>query len=224
MHARIDVQLLCGILGCAMLVGCGEQRAATAGSPPAAAVHAPAPTDRMRVHGALLRHSDLPREWEARRPFRTRLRCGSGDPFATAVAQGSSRRFHQENSDIEEFVALFANDAASRSAFVRLNSRASNRCFRRDVRRSMSEYAEGAPVTPLTLVRDEPGRDQHAMRFDATVATELGNVNGYIDVMRRRVRRGIAVLVFLIGSRPLSEQMTEGLVALSVRRLGKTLG
>jgi len=227
MRAR---RILAGLLALAALAGCGgagdDPGSGTAGGAAAAsgastaASPAPAALDaRALARRALIRLSDFPYRWRQESAPVTDLRCDGTDPFVGASTLVGSRRIVLGDTGIQETVAVFPTAAASRRAYVRINSRTALRCLRRDARQRVTEEAEG-PARPLQLARVEPlGKHGKAMRFTTTAISSYGVVSGYIDAVHLQAGRMLGALVIVSGLSLPDEDVYERTVGLFRRRL-----
>jgi hypothetical protein len=216
----------------AALAACGDASdrdgggAATAAAPtrtttPAAALPR---GDVARAEHALVRLADLPGGWSEQAGNVTRLRCGGFDPFLGASALVRSRRLTQENTGVQERIALYRSPAAAARALRRLDSSAAARCLRQELRRHVSEEAEG-PAGPANLVRAERlGPAANARRYTSEGIAEYGKFVGYIDAVHARVGRALAALVVVSGPTPPDEALYDRIVAVVTRRLNATHG
>ena len=220
------------VLAALLLVGCGDEgpsASTPADAPPRTqrsddpAAERPASGDRGLARAALVRLDDLPSGWgEIPTPL-PNLRCGAADPFRGAAVVVASNRLALETTGIQETVAVYRTEAASRRAYARINSRAALACLRRNVRQDMSEEA-AAPASPPRLVRSGAvGRSARAMRYVADIPNAAGTMHGYIDAVHARSGRAVAGLVIVAGLEPFEEALYERVVTRMTSRLHDTL-
>jgi hypothetical protein len=205
--------------------GAGDEASRTVATAARTQPAAPPPpaSDLARAKDALVRIADMPHGWEQQNGNVTRIRCGSFEPFAGASALVRSRRLARDHAGVQERIALFRSEAAARRALRRLDSRTAAGCLRRELRRHVTEEANG-PAGPAELVRGERlGPASHAWRYVSTAVSNYGKVVGYIDAVHARVGRSIAALVIVSGPAPPDEALYDRVVALVTRRLTKTL-
>lgn len=178
----------------------------------------------MRARDALLQRSDLPSGGRERPAPLPRIACRSGDPFRGATALAWSPRIEvDEELAVQERVGLYPTDTAAARAFARLAAPASRACFRRQARLLAGEQARGT-ASPLEVVRtDERGSLERATRYTTEVNGALAPLRGYIDVVQARAGRGLAALVIVSSTTPVSEELYEQLVATLSRRLRDAL-
>jgi len=180
--------------------------------------------DAALAKRALVRRSDLPKEWRVDGGTVTRLRCGDFQPFGGASLLVRSKRFTHEHLGVQERVALYATAEAARDALRRLDSRTGVDCLRRELRRHVREEA-GGPARPARMVRvDRLGPTATARRYISSAISSYGLVIGYIDAVHVRVGRALAALVLVSGPTPPEEALYEHVVQLAPKRLETVLG
>lgn len=219
--------ILVVLLLAAPLSACGDEH--TAASRPATGTtaattsvqrtaHAPS-SARAAARMALVRLEDFPVGWGKVDVPVPDVRCGRTNPFAGARAISGSLRILREQIGVQETVAAFASDGASRRAFARINAPGAMRCLRQDVRQEMTAEA-GGPASPLEVARVEPlGRWGKATRLSSTAPSSVGQITGSIDAVHLRAGHGLGALVIVSGLGPVDEELYERVVKLFSRRL-----
>ena len=211
------------------LAGCGGKAtpastSATAGTHPDAVPPAHADGD---PRSALIGAADLSATWTARPHTPNGLACGGWDPLRDATKQLESPRFNRESVDIQQTLAVFADDAAGSSAYRRLGSAATERCVGRALRRRL-RFASGggfAFVGPVTVVRTESlGHHSSGIRYSAQVNSELGRGDAYIVTINSRIGPAAASLTVVSGLSHLAEAAYDELAAAVERRLEAVYG
>jgi len=202
------------------LLGCGGRHAETGTRTPSTARQTTDATPRAAVtgRGALLRIGDLPTGWRDVPEQSPDLRCTDA-PFRGATTTESSDRLTFEAWNIQEVVARFRSDAASRQAFAHLNTPQALACLLHNVRRRIAEE-QRSPATAPKMMRTEPlARDGRAFRFVSRTTREFGTVKSFIDAVHLRAGRRIAALLIVAGNKPLDEALYQDVVD----RIGKRL-
>ena len=184
--------------------------------------HAQPRDDRAVARRALIRVGDLPAGWSAESPVRTVARCSARALRATTALE-SSARMHLNYTDIQEDLGLYATPRGSASAFRRLNSRQSEACLRNAMYHRIRARQRGARVAPLSVVRvDRPEAWTRSVRLTTTVTTRTVDA-GYIDVVRIRKGRALALLLLISSPSPLDEQSYAAVNDLMNQRIDKSL-
>lgn len=219
------VLLLAGLLS-----ACGDEHGsaggAATGTTTAAATPAPRPPESARTiaRAALVSLDDFPVGWGRADVPVPDVRCGDLNPYAGARAISGSQRILLDQTGVQETVAVFASDGASRRGFARINAPGAMRCLRQDVRREMSTEA-GGQASPLQIARVERlGRWGRATRLSATAPSSIGQVTGSIDAVHMRVGRGLGALVIVSGLGPVDDALYARVLKLFSRRLHAALG
>lgn len=211
-----------------VLGGCGEGEqgtvAAVAETAPAATPEQPERRGPQALAaGALVRLGEASPRWTERKARRPDLRCASR-PFEAARATAATDRFELDETSVQESVAVFSDEAASRRAYARLNSDTSMSCLRQRARRRMAEQTEGPPTRPEVTRAESLGKWGVATRLSATGPSQIGTVRGIIDAVHARVGRGVGALMIVSGPGVVSEELYEDVVAEFKRRLDEALG
>lgn len=165
------------------------------------------------------------RRW---RSLRSRVACGSTNPFAGATATARTPRYHLDAVDLQETVAVFQNRLAATRAFRLLHSAAELACFRRRLRGDIARRARawvGAPrVQVLTLEPLGPA-DSFAQRMTYLVERGPGSTgDAYIDLFQGTAGRSVLSLVMIAQNEPLSQATDERLAQNVSRQLRQAGG
>jgi hypothetical protein len=227
MRATRSMGMLLVTLLAVSLPACGDERSVANTSTTAAAAHrssAPQLSARAIARRALVRLDDFNADWEISNVRAPDVRCGRTNPYAGARVVSGSKRIVRERTGVQETIAVFANSAASRRAFKRMNSRPAMGCLRRDMRREVSAEA-GGQASPLELVLlDRPERWEKATRFASVAPSSLGLVRGSIDAVHLRVGHALGALVIVSGLSGIDGDLYERVTKLFARRLRAAFG
>jgi hypothetical protein len=218
-----------------LLAGCGDDGAATGAKSPSGTTQAArtkpaptysAPTDRASAKRALMTIEDLPPGWtKGEERYPEGLSCGSFKPLAEASETVHSGRLHQRYSDVQELIAIFPTEAAATEAYRQLNSKKAERCLLRTMHQRIMLHSGtdgiGLVIEPLrTDLVDDLGPSSRAVNYSTSFRSEVGVARQFVDVVRSKVGRSVAVLLVVSGFTFVDYEQAASLI---IRRQGGTL-
>ena len=201
----------------------------TATTAPASSPTPDASVDRQIARESRLRLEDFPSGWtEADNDESNSAKCeGVEEAKKATTARANSSRFGEgENTEVQNSVYLFADEAAAEQAFTQLSGKETRVCYAESVTDALEEAGglEVGNASSARLSLDPLGDQREAARVTVPVTTEEGlDVDVIVDLVFVRADRGISLGLFIDVLSPFDSDLREQLTATSVRRLSDNL-
>lgn len=209
--------------GSMTLASCGGSTTPTSSPTPDASA------DRQIARESTLRLEDFPSGWtEADNDESATAKCEGVEEAkkATSARANSSRFGEGENTEVQNWVYLFADEAEAEQAFTQLSGKDTRVCYAEGLTDALTE-ASGLTVGEPRSARlslDPLGDEREAARVTLPVTTEEGlDVDVIVDLVFVRADRGISLGLFIDVLSAFDGDLREQLTATSVQRLSDNL-
>jgi hypothetical protein len=232
---RVIACVVLAFVGSMALTSCGGSGDGDSanGTPTAATTPASSPTpnagaDRQIARESTLTLEDFPSGWTVADNASKTAKCeGVEEVKRSTTARADSSRFGEgENTAVQNWVYLFADEADAEQAFTQLSGKDTRVCYAEGLTDALAA-ASGLTVGEARGARlslDPLGDQREAARVTLPVTTEEGqDVDVIVDLVFVRADRGISLGLFIDVVSPLDGDLREQLTATSVRRLSDKL-